>query len=155
MIFVFALLQAAGFFLFHAFAIAGLLVIIGGALIISGNPIALGLISPMMVLFHFVMGDRLVATHSRSRQSRPCLDIRVADDFRPLRNGAETEALGRGAIQAEGFVRAPFGGPLLTNIIPTLHLHCARNGDELALQLQELIHCFVDRPASALNFFAR
>ena len=45
MIFVFAPLQAAGFFLFHAFAIAGLLVIIGGALIISGNPIALGLMS--------------------------------------------------------------------------------------------------------------
>ena len=45
MIFVFAPLQAAGFFLFHAFAIAGLLAIIGGALIISGNPIALGLMS--------------------------------------------------------------------------------------------------------------
>ena len=45
MIFVFAPLQAAGFFLFHAFAIAGLLVIIGGALIISGNPVALGLMS--------------------------------------------------------------------------------------------------------------
>ena len=45
MIFVFAPLQAAGFFLFHSFAIAGLLVIIGGALIISGNPIALGLMS--------------------------------------------------------------------------------------------------------------
>jgi Ion channel len=45
MIFVFAPLQAAGFFLFHAFAIAGLLVIIGGQLIISGNLIALGLMS--------------------------------------------------------------------------------------------------------------
>ena len=45
MIFVFAPLQAAGIFLFQAFAIAGLLTIIGGALIISGNPIALGLMS--------------------------------------------------------------------------------------------------------------
>ena len=43
MIFVFAPLQAAGIFLFHAFAIAGLLAIIGGMLIISRNPIALGL----------------------------------------------------------------------------------------------------------------
>jgi hypothetical protein len=45
MIFVFAPLQAAGIFLFQTFAITGLLVIIGGALIISGNPIALGLMS--------------------------------------------------------------------------------------------------------------
>ena len=45
MIFVFAPLQAAGFFLFQTFAIAGLLAIIGGALIISGSPIAFGLMS--------------------------------------------------------------------------------------------------------------
>ena len=45
MIFVCAPLQAAGIFLFQTFAIAGLLVIIGGALLISGNPIALGLMS--------------------------------------------------------------------------------------------------------------
>ena len=46
MIFVFAPLQAAGIFLFQAFAIAGLLAIIAvAALIISGNPIALGLMS--------------------------------------------------------------------------------------------------------------
>ena len=45
MIFVFAPLQAAGIFLFQAFAIAGLLAIVGAALIISGNPIALGLLS--------------------------------------------------------------------------------------------------------------
>ena len=45
MIFVFAPLQAAGIFLFQTFAIAGLLVIIGGALIISGKPIAFGLMS--------------------------------------------------------------------------------------------------------------
>jgi hypothetical protein len=45
MIFVFAPLQAAGIFLFQAFAIAGLLAIVGAALIISGNPIALGLMS--------------------------------------------------------------------------------------------------------------
>ena len=45
MIFVFAPLQAAGIFLFQTFAIAGLLVIIGAAMIISGNPIALGLMS--------------------------------------------------------------------------------------------------------------
>ena len=45
MIFVFAPLQAAGIFLFETFAIAGLLAIVGAALIISGNPIALGLMS--------------------------------------------------------------------------------------------------------------
>ena len=45
MIFVCAPLQAAGIFLFQTFAIAGLLVIIGGALLISSNPIALGLMS--------------------------------------------------------------------------------------------------------------
>jgi hypothetical protein len=45
MIFVFAPLQAAGIFLFQALGIAGLLAIIGGALFISGNPIARGLMS--------------------------------------------------------------------------------------------------------------
>ena len=45
MIFVFAPLQAAGIFLFQTFAIAGLLAIIGGALIITGNPIVIGLMS--------------------------------------------------------------------------------------------------------------
>ena len=45
MIFIFAPLQAAGIFLFQTFAIAGLLAIVGGAVIISGNPIALGLMS--------------------------------------------------------------------------------------------------------------
>ena len=45
MIFVFAPLQAAGVFVFQTFAIAGLLVIIGGAVVISGNPIALALMS--------------------------------------------------------------------------------------------------------------
>ena len=44
-IFVFAPLQAAGIFLFQTFAIAGLLAIIGGALVISANPIALTLLS--------------------------------------------------------------------------------------------------------------
>ena len=45
MIFVFAPLQAAGVFLFQTFAIAGLLVIIGGALLISGHPIGVGLLA--------------------------------------------------------------------------------------------------------------
>jgi hypothetical protein len=45
MIFVFAPLQAAGVFLFQTFAIAGLLAIIGGAMLISGSRIALGLMS--------------------------------------------------------------------------------------------------------------
>jgi len=49
MIFVFAPLQAAGFFLFQTFAIAGLLAIIGGALIISGSPIAFGLMSIALI----------------------------------------------------------------------------------------------------------
>jgi ion channel len=44
-IFVFAPLQAAGIFLFQTFAIAGLLAIIGGALIISANPVAFVLLS--------------------------------------------------------------------------------------------------------------
>jgi len=45
LIFVFAPLQAAGVFLFQTFAIAGLLVIIGGALLISGHPIGVGLLA--------------------------------------------------------------------------------------------------------------
>jgi hypothetical protein len=45
MMFVFAPLQAAGYFVFQGFAIAGLLAIIGGALLISSNPIALVLMS--------------------------------------------------------------------------------------------------------------
>jgi Ion channel len=45
MMFVFAPLQAAGIFLFQTFAIAGLLVIIGASLIISGSTIAVGLMS--------------------------------------------------------------------------------------------------------------
>lgn len=43
MIFVFAPLQAKGFYVLQGFAIAGLLVIIGGVLIISASPIALAL----------------------------------------------------------------------------------------------------------------
>jgi hypothetical protein len=43
MIFVFAPMQARGFFAFQGFAIAGLLVVIGGVIIISANPIALAL----------------------------------------------------------------------------------------------------------------
>ncbi len=45
MIFVFAPLQAAGVFIFQTFAIAGLLVMIGGALLISSSPIAFGLMT--------------------------------------------------------------------------------------------------------------
>lgn len=45
MIFVFAPLQAAGYFVFQAFAIAGLLAIIGGAIVISSNTSALILMS--------------------------------------------------------------------------------------------------------------
>ena len=45
MTFVFAPLQAADIFVFQTFAIAGLLPIIAGVLIISGNPITLGLLS--------------------------------------------------------------------------------------------------------------
>jgi hypothetical protein len=43
MIFVFAPLQAEGFYAFQGFAIAGLLVIIGGVVIISASPIAFAL----------------------------------------------------------------------------------------------------------------
>ena len=43
MIFVFAPLQAEGISAFQGFAVAGLLVVIGGALVISANPIALAL----------------------------------------------------------------------------------------------------------------
>jgi hypothetical protein len=59
MIFVFAPLQAAGIFLFQTFAIAGLLVIIGGALIISRNPIALGLMSIAFITNFVVFFFRL------------------------------------------------------------------------------------------------
>jgi hypothetical protein len=43
MIFVFAPLQAMGVFAFQGFAIAGLLVLIGGVIILSANRIALAL----------------------------------------------------------------------------------------------------------------
>ena len=59
MIFVFAPLQAAGIFLFQTFAIPGLLVIIGGALIISGNPIAFGLMSIAFIANFVVFFFRL------------------------------------------------------------------------------------------------
>ena len=59
MIFVFAPLHAAGIFLFHAFAIAGLLAIIGGTLLISGNPIALGLMSIAFIANLAVFFSRL------------------------------------------------------------------------------------------------
>ena len=49
MIFVFAPLQAMGFFAFQVFAVAGLLVIICGAMIISANPIALALMGIAVV----------------------------------------------------------------------------------------------------------
>ena len=45
MIFVFAPLQAAGIFLFQTFAIAGLLVIIGGAVLISRHQIGVALLA--------------------------------------------------------------------------------------------------------------
>ena len=45
MIFVFAPLQATGIFVFQTFVITGLLAIVGGAMVISGNPIAVGLMS--------------------------------------------------------------------------------------------------------------
>ena len=59
MIFVFAPLQAAGIFLFQTFAIAGLLAIIGGALMISRSPIALGLMSIAFVANFVVFFFRL------------------------------------------------------------------------------------------------
>src|SRR5688500_5412013 len=63
MIFVFAPLQAAGIFLFQTFAIAGLLAMIGGALIISGNPIALGLLSIAFIANLVVFFLRLSCPH--------------------------------------------------------------------------------------------
>ena len=59
MIFVFAPLQAAGIFVFQTFAIAGLLAIIGGALLISANPIALGLMSIAFIANFVVFFMRL------------------------------------------------------------------------------------------------
>jgi hypothetical protein len=59
MIFVFAPLQATGVFFFQTFAIAGLLAIIGGALLISGNPVALALTSIAFVANFAVFFMRL------------------------------------------------------------------------------------------------
>jgi hypothetical protein len=59
MIFLFAPLQATGMFVFQTFAIAGLLVIVGGTLIISGNPIALGLMSIAFIANFAVVFFRL------------------------------------------------------------------------------------------------
>jgi hypothetical protein len=49
MMFVFAPLQASGYFVFQAFAIAGLLAIIGGAIVISSNTTALILMSIALI----------------------------------------------------------------------------------------------------------
>jgi hypothetical protein len=59
MIFVFAPLQARGFFAFQGFAIAGLLVVIGGVMIISANPIALALMCIAVVANVVVFVSRL------------------------------------------------------------------------------------------------
>jgi Ion channel len=59
MIFVFAPLQAADIIVFQTFAIAGLLPIIAGVLIISGNPIALGLMSIAFIANFVVFFFRL------------------------------------------------------------------------------------------------
>ena len=59
MIFVFAPLQAAGIFLFQTFAIAGLLVVIGGALMISGHPIGVGLLAIAVIANFAVFFFRL------------------------------------------------------------------------------------------------
>jgi hypothetical protein len=59
MIFVFAPLQAAGFFVFQTFAIAGLLAMIGGALLISASPVALGLMSIAFIANSVVFFMRL------------------------------------------------------------------------------------------------
>jgi Ion channel len=59
MIFVFAPLQARGFFAFQGFAIAGLLVVIGGVMIISANPIALALMCVAVVANVVVFVSRL------------------------------------------------------------------------------------------------
>ena len=58
-IFVFAPFQGAGVFLFQTFAIAGMLAVIGGAMLISRNPIALGLMSIAFVANLFVFFLRL------------------------------------------------------------------------------------------------
>jgi hypothetical protein len=59
MIFVFAPLQAAGIFVFQTFAIAGLLAMIGGALLISASPVALGLMSIAFIANSVVFFMRL------------------------------------------------------------------------------------------------
>jgi hypothetical protein len=59
MIFVFAPLQAAGIFVFQTFAIAGLLAMIGGAMLISASPVALGLMSIAFIANSVVFFMRL------------------------------------------------------------------------------------------------
>ena len=59
LIFAFAPLQAKGFFAFHGFAIAGLLLVIGGVMIISANPIALALMCIAVVANIVVFVSRL------------------------------------------------------------------------------------------------
>ena len=59
-IFVFAPLQAVGISAFQGFAVAGLLVVIGGALIISASPIALALMSIAFVANVAVFVLRLI-----------------------------------------------------------------------------------------------
>lgn len=60
MMFVFAPLQAAGYFVFQGLAVGGLLAIIGGALVISTNPIALTLMSAAFIANVGVFLSRLL-----------------------------------------------------------------------------------------------
>ncbi len=60
MIFVFAPLQAKGIYAFQGFAVAGLLAVIGGALLISANPVSLALLCIAFVANVAVFVLRLV-----------------------------------------------------------------------------------------------
>ena len=59
MIFVAAPLQATGLFVFQTFVVTGLLAIIGGTIVISGNPIAVGLMSIAFIANFVVFFFRL------------------------------------------------------------------------------------------------
>lgn len=69
-IFVFAPLQAVGIFIYQAFAIAALLAVIGGMLVISDHPVAL---SAMSVAFAANITVFLLRRHSWSSGFSSCV----------------------------------------------------------------------------------
>ncbi len=116
MIFVFAPLQAADIIVFQTFAIAGLLPIIAGVLIISGNPIALGLMSIAFIANFVVL---LTAVLSMALQPSP-VGRRMVDHRGHPPNCGRPSSVGGGRITYHRIVGATLLYLLLAVTFATL-----------------------------------